>query len=53
MDRVLTEMKTSTEKSSEKDVLWNKGVPQKTLFKIHERYLWVRLLLKLQFMQLF
>ena len=30
-------MKTSTEKCSEKEVLWNKGV-QKTVVKIHRRY---------------
>ena len=45
-------MKTSTEKCSEKEVVWNKCV-QKPLVKIHERYLCSSLLLKLQVIQLF
>ena len=33
-------MKTSAEKTSEKEVLWNKGVRKNV--KIHERYLCVK-----------
>ena len=51
-DRVEIEILISAEKISEKDVLWKKDV-QKTLIKIHKRYLWGSLLPKSQVMQLF
>ena len=52
MNRVLIEMKISTEKCSENEVHWNNGL-QKTLVKIYEIYLLYSLLLKSQVMQLF
>ena len=52
MNRVLIEMKISTEKCSENEVHWNNGL-QKALVKIYEIYLLYSLLLKSQVMQLF
>lgn len=52
MNRVLIEMKISTEKCSENEVHWSNGL-QKALVKIHEIYLLYSLLLKSQVMQLF
>ena len=52
MERAYTKIKTSAKKYPEEEVLWNKGV-QKTVVKIHERYLWDSLLLKLKVIQCF
>ena len=42
-------MKISNEEGTEKKVPWNNGV-RKAVLKMHERYLWVSLLFKLQVM---
>lgn len=45
MEKVKTEMKASTEKCSEQEVLWNKDA-KTTVVKINERYLLGSLLYK-------